>query len=261
MAFSALVTLLNLILCLVVGLHLLRAGLRPDRRPELALAIFFLANPFLSTICQGIVYGGMADPRLALSEGVSQIVLGVGILGMAVGGAAICAFISMSFWSGSGWARVAAIAGSALALGGFAFEGVREGFVVALVPGPGHWTAWAGRVAPMAWLAVESFRYWRRLRRRERLGLADSVVANRFLLWGIFSAATFVNLAADLIAHVLYTMLAGSSRRLAIAPGSRAARSHGELLPDTFGVSRLGRSPGSTHSSLRFGFATTSGMT
>jgi len=214
MALSALATLLNLTLCLIVGLRLLRAGLEPDRRPELALAIFFLGNPFLSTICQGLVYGGLADPRLALSENTSQIVLGVGILGMAVGGAAICAFISMSFWSGSPWARAAAIAGSALALLGWAFEGLHEGFRVELVPGPGHWTAWAGRTAPMVWLTVESLRYYRMLRRREALGLADPVVVNRFLLWGIFSAATFVNLAADLIAHLLYTTIAGTTTEL-----------------------------------------------
>lgn len=211
MAFSGLVTMLNLILCLVVGLRLLRVGTQPDRRPELALAIYFLGNPFLSTICQGLVYGGMVDTRLALPPDVSQFVLGLGILGMAVGGAAICAFIAMSFWSGSSWARAVAIAGSVLALGGFAFEAVQEGFTVRLVPGSGHWTAWAGRTLPMVWLTAESLRYWRMLRRRERLGLADAVVVNRFLLWGIFSAATFVNLAADLIAHVLYAVLAGTS--------------------------------------------------
>jgi len=214
MAFSALVTLLNLALCLIVGLRFLRAGLEPDRRPELALAIFFLGNPFLSTICQGLVYGGLADPRLALGEVTSEIVLGVGILGMAVGGAAICAFISMSFWSGSAWARGVAIAGGALALFGWAFEGLHEGFRVALLPGPGHWTAWAGRTLPMIWLTFESLRYFRRLRRREALGLADPVVVNRFLLWGIFSAATFVNLAADLIAHLLYIALAGTTTEL-----------------------------------------------
>jgi hypothetical protein len=214
MALSGLVTLLNLVLCLIVGARLLRAGLHADRRPELALAIYFLASPFFSTICQGIVYGGMVDPRLALPEGPSQVVLGLGILGMAVGGAAICAFIAISFWSGSRWAWAIAIAGSALALFGFAFEALHEGFTIRLVPGPGHWTAWAGRTAPMIWLTVESLRYWRMLRRREALGLAEAVVVNRFLLWGIFSAATFVNLAADLIAHTLYTGLAGTSTEM-----------------------------------------------
>lgn len=214
MALSGLVTLLNLALCLIVGVRLLRAGLHPDRRPELALAIYFLASPFFSTICQGIVYGGMVDPRLALAEGTSHVVLGFGILGMAVGGVAICAFIAISFWAGSRWAWTIAVAGSALALCGFAFEALHEGFAVTLVPGPGHWTAWAGRTAPMVWLTVESLRYWRMLHRREALGLAEPVLMNRFLLWGIFSAATFINLAADLIAHTLYTGFAGTTTEI-----------------------------------------------
>ena len=211
MAFSGLVTLLNLALCLVVGVRLLRAGLQPDRRPELALAIYFLASPFLSTICQGLAYGGMVDPNLALPESIGELVLGVGILGMAVGGAAVCAFLSLSFGSGSAWSRVAAVALGALALGGFAFEGLHEEFTVSLAPGPGHWTAWAGRTAPMVWLTAESLRYWRMLRRRQRLGLADPLLVNRFLLWGIFSGATFVNLSADLVAHLLYAVIAATT--------------------------------------------------
>jgi predicted membrane chloride channel (bestrophin family) len=34
---------------------------------------------------------------------------------------------------------------------------------------------------------------------------------NRFLIWGIWSAANFVNLAADPAARVLYVTLAGTS--------------------------------------------------
>ena len=211
MAFSGLITLLNLILCLVIGIRLLRTGLRPDRRPELALAIYFLASAFLSTVCQGLVYGGLIDPRLALPPRVSPLVLGLGIFGMSLGGAAICVFTWLSFRREARWARWAAAVGSLLALGGFAFEALNEGFAVTLAPGPGHWVAWLGRTAPVVWVTAESFRYRARLQRRLRLGLANPVVVNRFLLWGIWSAATFVNLAADLIARVLYAAFADTT--------------------------------------------------
>lgn len=214
MAFSGVVTLLNLILCLAVGLRMLRAGLGRDRNPELALAVYFLASPFLATICQAIVYGGLVDPRLALPADIGEPVLAVGIFGMAVGGAAVCVFVRLAFRRDSRWARATTAAGIALALCGFAFEALHEGFAITLAPGPGHWTAWAGRTLPMVWLAVESFRYWLVLRRRSRLGLADAVVVNRFLLWGIFSGATSINLAADLIAHVLYATLAGTTTEI-----------------------------------------------
>jgi len=214
MAFSGLVTLLNLVLCLVVGTRLLRAGRGPNRRPELALAIYFLASAFLSTVCQGLVYGGLIDPSIALPDRASRLVLGLGVLGMSVGAAAICVFTWLSFRPNARWARWAAAAGSLLAIGGFAFEALHEGFAVSLDPGPGHWAAWAGRTAPVAWVTAESFRYWALLRRRLRIGLADPVVVNRFLLWGIWSTATLVNLAADLIARVLYTTWAGTTSEL-----------------------------------------------
>jgi len=211
MAFSALVTLLNLVLCLVVGTRLLRTGLGRDRGPELALAVYFLASAFLSTVCQGLAYGGLVDPSIALPDRASRIVLGLGVLGMAAGGAAVCVFTWLSFRRDAAWARRTAIAGSLLALGGFAFEALHEGFAITLNPGPGHWVAWAGRTAPVFWVAVESFRYWAQLRRRMRIGLADPIVVNRFLLWGTWSAATLVNLGADLIARLLYRALAGST--------------------------------------------------
>jgi len=40
------------------------------------------------------------------------------------------------------------------------------------------------------WGACESFLYYRRMRKRARLGLADPLVANRFLLWGLASVGT-----------------------------------------------------------------------
>jgi hypothetical protein len=211
MALGALITLLNLVLCLVVGTRLLRAGLGPGRRPELALAIYFLASAFLSTVCQGLVYGGVIDPSIALPDRAAHLVLALGVFGMSVGGAAVFVFTWLSFRPTTRWVRWAAVAGSSLAIGGFAFEALHEGFAVTLNPGPGHWTAWAGRTAPMVWLTAESLRYWALLRRRLRLGLAEPVVVNRFLLWGIWSAATFVNLAADLIARVIYFAAAGTT--------------------------------------------------
>ena len=40
---------------------------------------------------------------------------------------------------------------------------------------------------PTAWASFESFRYWRAMRKREALGLADPVVTNRFLLWTLWT--------------------------------------------------------------------------
>jgi len=48
------------------------------------------------------------------------------------------------------------------------------------------------------WTGVESFRYWQLMNRRVSLGLADPVVANRFMLWAIVSGFSFLSLLAPL---------------------------------------------------------------
>jgi hypothetical protein len=47
----------------------------------------------------------------------------------------------------------------------------------------------ASRCAVMLWLFAESAFYARRMRRRLRLGLTDAIVANRFLLWAVWTGA------------------------------------------------------------------------
>ena len=58
------------------------------------------------------------------------------------------------------------------------------------------------QVIALGWGASEAFAYWARLRKRERLGLADPVLANRFLMWGVSAAAaglgTAIGVAASL---------------------------------------------------------------
>ena len=48
---------------------------------------------------------------------------------------------------------------------------------------------YVARVAPYYWLAAESLSYWSAARRRVRIGLADPLVTNRFLLLGLWAVA------------------------------------------------------------------------
>lgn len=49
------------------------------------------------------------------------------------------------------------------------------------------WIEFTARVASPIWLGAEAFGYYGRMKRRVDLGMADAVVANRFLLWAIAS--------------------------------------------------------------------------
>jgi hypothetical protein len=54
------------------------------------------------------------------------------------------------------------------------------------------WASLLGRVGVYAWAAGESFREYTAARKRVRLGLADPLVANRLLLWGVGTGCVLV---------------------------------------------------------------------
>jgi hypothetical protein len=210
LVLGGLVTALNLLLNLLVGLRLLARARRGWPTPELTLALYFLVSAFASTPPQIVVYGGMSDPRLAVSEPASRALLAFAVLAMAIGAGAIYVFTWKTFQPERLWAKTIVIAGCACLAIGYAIEAAFEGFAPVVFAGPGHWIGWAGRCAAMFGVAFESLRYWLRLRRRLRLGLADPVVTDRFLLWSIWAACATLNLGADLASRSLYWLFYGT---------------------------------------------------
>lgn len=210
-AASGLVVLVNLALALVVSVRLLRRWSAGSGVPERSLGIYFLASAFLGALPQIIAYGSLADDSLNLSEGWVRVLLGMAIFGMAVGAGGVYLFTWKTFRSDEPWAGILVGAGFGALFLGYVLEAVHEGFALVILPGLGHWLGWAGRTFAMLWVSVESFRYYLLLRRRLRLGLADPVVVNRFLLWAIWAGAVFLNLASDLAARLAYVRLAGTS--------------------------------------------------
>jgi hypothetical protein len=55
----------------------------------------------------------------------------------------------------------------------------------------------------LLWGSGEALAYWRRMKRRSLLGLADPAVTNRFLLWGIGAGAAGVGSAIGVIAGMV----------------------------------------------------------
>jgi len=166
-----LVTALNLVLSLVVGLRLLGVARRGGWPvPELSLAIYFLVSAFLATPPQIVVYGGMGDPRLAVPGAVARGLLAFAVLGMAIGAAAAYVFTWKTFRPERTFAKAIVVAGCACLALGYAIEAIFEGFAPVMFAGPGHWLGWLGRTLAMVGITFESFRYWQMLRRRLRVG-------------------------------------------------------------------------------------------
>jgi hypothetical protein len=163
----------------LLGVRLLGLARRTGAAPERWLgAAFLLAGA-----------SGWLLPLAALEPVSHDVARRIALAGQAGLGGAVCclvAFACTAFHAGSAAARalalalVAANASGVLAViaSGTPVPTAALGFFVLLA-----------RRAGLLWLFAESARYAVLMRRRVRIGLGDPVVANRFVLWSIWTGA------------------------------------------------------------------------
>ena len=175
--------LLLLGISLVIGIRLLALWSRTRGMPELLLGTMLL-------LISGIGYPGqIVSSRIESASVVSLYLLGYGAVSAGI--ALLYLFTWRVFRAQERWALVFACAGAAL-LGFNVFERARDVLVSHDVR-LGAETMWEGLLqaatvtAAYLWTAWESLRHHGMMKRRVRLGLADPVLANRFLLWGAMS--------------------------------------------------------------------------
>ncbi len=149
--------------------------------PELLLGLGVLGiGPVgFGLIVLAAVAGAHQPDAPSLLAGLSALAVG--------GGAAAKAIFNWKIYHPSSRA-VAAIAFAAIALLVLAIVGDARstGFAPAAWMQPGWILVRQGvQVGVLLWGACEALRWWLRMRRRLRIGIADPLVANRFLLWGI----------------------------------------------------------------------------
>ena len=214
---SASVTLANLLLSLVIGIRLFRLARRGSSfGPEFWLASFFVFAAFLGAGLNISVYAGLADPALALSPLHGSLVLASSTFTYCAGTIGLHLFNWLTFRRDSERARNAAVAGSLFVVGAACAQGLTEGFAVKVFPGVAYWIFYVARVAPYYWLATESLRYYAAARRRMRLGLADPLVTNRFLLLGLWAVAWAAMGFSDILARGTYMLVSGSTTELRV---------------------------------------------
>jgi hypothetical protein len=189
---------------LAVGARLVVLGLRGGRAPELWIGLSYLFAGFLSCVAT-LAVGEMRRTGSELADATGLAAAAT----LHAGVACLAVFVWSVFRRGTrgGTAAVcAAVAYVALTFVGVALEGPSQ-------PGAGAWAALAGRIAVYTWAAAESFAEWAAARRRVRLGLADPLVANRLLLWGVGTGCVLA-----LWIHSGLTMLRGQTDATASYP-------------------------------------------
>ena len=210
---GGLVTGLICVLSVVIGVRLLRLGAR-SKGPERWLGVYFLAASLFGTVFSCVLYMGWVDPSLSLPAAWFSPLQALHIASNGAGLFGIWIFTWRTFRPDSALARAVVTAVGATLLVTFAEIGITDRFAVHILPGANYWINFGARVSGVVWMSVESFRYGAMLRRRLRLGLADPLVANRFLLWGSWAAAVVLLNLSDPLARLWYCASAGTTTEL-----------------------------------------------
>lgn len=188
---------LYLLTMTVVGIRLLILARRNRTRPELLLGCSVLLGGTLGATLE--VVAGQVFP--VPSQGAGTVMMIAKLLG-GCGIALYNLFIWRVFRPDSRWAAglYALLTGiSILAFVGFFASG---SFSTGLLDARWFWLELVGRYASPIWLIAESLRYWAQMRRRVKLELADPLVANRFLLWGVSAVFAIVMLTTSIAPQV-----------------------------------------------------------
>jgi hypothetical protein len=164
----------------VVGARLLLLARRTRQLPELAVGLaLFLMGGF------GWPLMVAAQRATSLPDGLRVALAAASTLLMAVGETSLAVFTWRVFRPAARAARaaVAAIGAGfvACALGQAVSPGYRA---LALEQAPPWLLFQMLPILCLGWSGIESLRYARASARRQRLGLADPLVTNRFQLWG-----------------------------------------------------------------------------
>lgn len=164
---------------LLLGLRLLGLSRRSGKTPERWLGLAFACAGAGVWLLLLAALGDLAPERARLLALAAQ----AGLTGAV---AFLVVFAWRTFRAGSSAARTLALAllGANLAAGAAV---VATG--VPVPAGPLGLTMVLARSAALSWLFVESTLFALRMRRRLALGLAEPIVANRFLLWSIWTGA------------------------------------------------------------------------
>jgi hypothetical protein len=183
-----------LVTSLAVGTRLLVLAARTRQMPELALGVTLFASGGLG----GILYF-LGTSRAEELGALAVWVRGGGRLCLSAGALTLWGFTWRVFRPDSRWAAALFSLAASAVVAGFVGEGLATG------SSGGNFDAVWSRLGVVArglaflWAAIESFRYFGLLRRRLRVGLADPVMVNRFLVWGIATSTAFGIYAVALV--------------------------------------------------------------
>lgn len=185
-----------------LGVRLFQLARRSRKLPEALLSVHFVLCCTLAYLCLGT---GMAIAQQRGGRPLEAVawLIAVGHLLSVVGVFAVAVFNYLVFRRGSAWARVLlAVIGLAMVVG-YAGYGASGAFSDARFTGGWYALLYGTYSATAAWVLLEPLLFWRTMRRRLRIGLAEPLEVNRFLLWSAGSLFRFLMLVSGGLPVVL----------------------------------------------------------
>jgi hypothetical protein len=182
------------VVALVVGVRLLALAYKTRRLPDFCIGVGVLG---IGPVGFGAQVAAMQVP--ATSPGLARGLVALAFVAVAAGVGCKLVFNWRVYHpERRGFLGLVALVGAAYLI---MFAGqVRRGLPA--VP-PMDWAYYLRmlfQVGALLWGSAEALWYWGMMRRRVRIGLADPVVTNRFLLWGIGAfAAGFGTLVGTVV--------------------------------------------------------------
>jgi hypothetical protein len=181
--------LLAAILYIIAGARLIRLSQRTGEAPERLLGLYFTAS--------GIAYLGWTGPFI-LNLGPRAEAVDFTAWALYSAGVIPCVvFIRRVFRPNDAWAGglvFVCTAALALAAGVLTARGDRY----PSLDEPFFWVQWVGYTTPNVWLAVEALLAYGIAAKRARIGLSEPLVANRYLLFGIFGVLQVLACLSDI---------------------------------------------------------------
>jgi hypothetical protein len=182
----------------VIGVRLLLLWRRTRQLPELLIAcgILFIGPVSFVFMLLPSWYGDEL-PTLA------SVCLAAGLLSTSTGAFATAVFNWRVFRPDAPAVRFVVGIIGALYVGSFLWEAHASGFADPNFRSSGFHLYSFLSTGILLWGAAESLRYFIMMRRRAKLGLADPLVTNRFLLWGLGIGAAGVGTAISVTAQLV----------------------------------------------------------
>jgi hypothetical protein len=170
-----------IVVSLIVGVRLLALARRTRQLPELAMGTGLVLIAGLGYPLMMLARFGEFLPEQA------RLILLVGYQFCQIIGISFVALFNWRvFRPTSRWAGVLVAAVPTGMLGCFLGQVLSPGLRAFMYANEGIWTLSSPlTIFPLGWAGLESLRYHLLLRKRQRLGLADALVTDRFRLWAI----------------------------------------------------------------------------